>query len=286
MTPKRITFLLAAGAAVCAVLAGTAASTPAKTAALPAFTPVTPNTLTVNGYVPFEGYWNGTSPTHLTGGLEYRIAQGLAKKFGLAHVVVRSVNFSALTAGLLTKYDIAMADIYPTPARAKVNLYSKCYDPSTIVAVVKRGTPFKTVADLRKLHWGIELGSAPGYVIQNGVKPTSDSRVFQNTAAMMPFLLTGDVDAVANSISDVAKYLKQPQYKNFYIPAQLKFNSPETNNQCGAIQLPKKSPNLAAVNAALTELINSGQIKKWRQQYVVPTFNGINPYKLPIINIR
>jgi polar amino acid transport system substrate-binding protein len=249
------------------------------------FVPMTPATLTVDAYVPFPGFWNGTSPSQLTGGLEYKIAQALQKDFNLKNLVVRTVNFTALTGGLITNYDVAMADIYPTPARAKVNQYSSCYTTSQTVAVVKKGTPLSTVAQAKKLNWGIEVGSATGDIILNGVKPDSAPREFEDTAAMMPLLLTGDVNAVANDLTDIAPYLAKPEYKDFYIPAQFTYASPETSDQCGAIQLPKTSKNVVAVDKALKQLIANGSINRWTSEYLTPTLNGIDPSKIPIISI-
>lgn len=249
------------------------------------FTPVKADTLTVAAYVPFPGYWEGTT-SHLTGGLEFEIAKAMEKAFGLHKLSVRSVNFAALTAGDVSNYDIAMADIYPTTQRKAVNEYSVCYDASSIVAMVRKGTPLSTVADAKKLHWGVAVGSTPSYVITNGVKPDTQPRFYQNTAQMMPALASGKVNAVANSIQDLAKYVGTSDFKDFTIPAQFEYKSAQTSSQCGAIQLPKGSKNLAAVNRELKKLLANGSIKKWRKRWVVPTLNGVDITSIPTINLQ
>ena len=46
---------------------------------------------------------------------------------------------------------------------------------------------------------------------------------------------------------------------------------------CGAVQLPMSAPdsNVAAVNAALAKLEKSGDMDKWKEQYLGP--NGVDP---------
>ena len=107
------------------------------------FKPVTPDTLTVVTSLPGPGFFVGSDsdPTKVTSGYEYDIAKAMEQAFGLHKLVVRNENFDAITAGTVTKYDIALSQISITCDRAKVVKFSIPYFQSNQGILDQHGRP-------------------------------------------------------------------------------------------------------------------------------------------------
>jgi polar amino acid transport system substrate-binding protein len=248
------------------------------------FTPVTPGVLTIATEIGNPGWVNGTSPTHLTGGVEYHIGLQLAKDFGLK-AEFRNVSFTPLVSGVVSGYDVGLMTIFNTPARQKVNKYSKCYYGAYTGGLVGNNTPLATLADAQAIKWGYVTGGFAGLIL-NGLKPTQAPLSFSNGPEEYAALASGEIQGVMDDLSSIAgRAAEAPLKGNDTVKAV--FNLENAGFQaCSAAQLPKQSPsqNLKSVNQALTLMLTDGQIKKWEAQYLAPL--GQNPNAYAQINVN
>ena len=149
------------------------------------------DTLTVATSLPAPGFWNGDDTDSLDGGYEWGMANAIAKLAGLKNVEFKNVSFDALQAGQTSGFDVAFSQITITPDRAKVVCFTDPYFSSDQGVLVKKGTTVATVADAKKLKWGVQ-GTTTGQTFLNDkIKPDSDPRVFQDTPAMFTALDAG-----------------------------------------------------------------------------------------------
>src|SRR6185437_3969553 len=117
-------------------------------------------------------------PTKLTSGFEYDIAKAMEQAFGLHKLVVRNENFDSITAGTVTKYDLALSQISITCDRAKVVKFSLPYFQSNQGILVNKGTTVADLAAAKKLQWGVQT-STTAIDLLNKIKPDKDPKVFQ-----------------------------------------------------------------------------------------------------------
>src|SRR5690242_8309390 len=116
------------------------------------FKPVTPDTLTVVTSLPGPGFFVGSDsdPTKITSGYEYDMAKAMQQAFGLGKLVIRNENFDAITAGTVTRYDVALSQISITCDRAKVVKFSIPYFQSNQGVLINKGGPSITTLDEAK----------------------------------------------------------------------------------------------------------------------------------------
>ncbi len=267
---------LALGAAACG---SSSKSGSATTAAAGAFTPVTKGTLNVVTSLPAPGFWTGDDPDKIAGGYEWALAQELGKRLGLA-VKVKNVDFTALQAGQVSDYDIALSQITINDARKKVNLYSDPYFSSDQGIMVNKGTTMASAADAAKLQWGAQSGTTGYDYLTATIKPTKETKVFQDTPSLFNALLAKQIDAVIMDTVIVLPQTLQKGYESTEVVGQFK-----TSESYG-IQLPKDSKNLAAVNALLAAMTKDGLLTTWSDKYLKPADGlGGDPAKVPYIKV-
>ncbi len=236
-----------------------------------AFTPVTPDTLTVVTSLPGPGFWVGDDPNAITGGYEYEIAKAIQQQLGLSKMKVVNVSFDQIVAGQVGDFDLALSQVTITPERQQVVDFTEPYFESDQGVLVKKGTNVATVDDLKGLQWGVQSGTTGLDFVADQIKPTKEPQVFQDLSAGFAALQAGQVDAF---MMDTAIVL--PQAKDSggtqEVVAQFK-----TGEQYGGI-LPKGSPNAAAINAVITKLKSDGSLTKFAQQWL-----GEDPTAIPVL---
>ncbi len=240
----------------------------------PAFQPVTPGTLTVVTELGNPGWMNGTDPQNVNGGVEWEMARAMAKEFGLEKVVFRNVAFTPLISGTVTGYDIGLMTIFKTPAREKVNKYSDCYYVEDSGALVRKGTPLKTLDDARALQWGYVTGGYAGLILKQ-LQPQLQPKSYQDGPTEYNALLSGSVQAVLDDFSSVAGRARTKGFEGTEVAAILALKGVPA--PCAAVQLPASAPqsNVDAVNKAISGFKSSGALAGWMDKYLAP--NGVDP---------
>ena len=243
------------------------------------FKPVTPDTLTVVTSLPGPGFFVGSAsdPTKVTSGYEYDIAKAMEQAFGLHNLVIRNENFDAITAGTVTKYDVALSQISITCDRAKVVKFSIPYFQSNQGVLVNSdgGPSIATLADAKTVQWGVQT-STTAIDLLNKIKPDKSPKVFQNLPDAYAALQAKQIDAV---LIDTAINLGEAAQSNGKFKVVSQFAQTGGPDQYGAI-LPKDSTNAGAINAVLKNLEDSGQLSQ-----LAKTDLTTDPGTLPLINV-
>jgi len=208
--------------------------------------------LEVGTNLPAPGFWDGSSPTDITGGFEYDLAKDIAKKLGYDGVDVVNVSFDALVAGKAKGFDMALSQVTITKDRAKVVAFSTPYFNSDQGVLVRTGTKV-TSKNAKSLQWGVQTATTAQDYLKTKIKPTKAPRVYQETSQAFAALQAKQIDAV---MLDTAIVLQQAAASNgeFKVVGQFK-----TGEQYGAV-LPKGSKILKQVNSAIKALKADGTL--------------------------
>ena len=231
--------------------------------------------LTVETALPAPGWWNGDNVDKLTGGFEFELAKDLCAQLGVGKVRIVNVDFTALQAGKTKGFDLALSQITVTDARKKNEDFSTSYFSSDQGILVNPGTTVGSVADAKKLQWGVQTGTTSEIFLNDKIKPDKTPKSFGQTTEMFTALKAKRIDAV---LLDTAIVLAQAPLQNAQVVGQFK-----TGEVYGAL-LPKGSANTALVNTAIKTLTDNGTLAKLNTTWLVPAFKG-DPAKVPFIAV-
>jgi ABC-type amino acid transport substrate-binding protein len=177
----------------------------------------------------------------------------------------------ALQAGTI---DAAVSSITITPERAQAIDFSRPYFKAGLAIAVKASdTQIKTLADLKGKTIAVQLGTTGAKTAK--AVPNSQVREFDSGPLALQELANGNVIAVINDAPVTLDAIKQGKLKGVKIIDQL------VTEEYYGIALPKNSPNRAAIDAAITQLIQNGDYAKLYQKW----FPGIPP-TLPMTSTK
>ncbi len=266
---RHVTAALLAGALVIGLAAcgsddtSSGATTTAAAGTLP-FKPVTADTLTVVTSLPGPGFWNGTDPAEITGGVEFEMAKAIQAKLGLKNLKVRNENFDTIVTGAVKDYDIALSQVTITDERAAVVDFSGAYFESQQGILTRADTKVATIEEAKALKWAVQTGTTGELLINTTLKPTTEAQPFQDLAAAFTALEAGQVDAVA---MDTAIVLGQAAGSDGKLAVPAQFTQPGGPDKYGAI-FPKGSENKATLDAIILSFLADGSLDKWATQYL------------------
>jgi polar amino acid transport system substrate-binding protein len=235
-------------------------------------TPVTAGVLTVQTNLPSPGWWHGTSPDSIDGGYEYCLAAELAHRAGLHEVKVVNVSFDALVAGRTQDYDIAMAQVSITPARAKVVEFSEPYFESSIGVLTKSGAGV-TASTIASKRLGAAVGTTSVDYLKDVLKPTQAPRTFTDTDAMVTAVASGQLDAAVQDTAIMLGFAKQSAGA-LEVVGQYK-----TGEHYGAIY-PKESANKLALDGGIAAMRTDGSLDALSKTWLGEAFGG-DPNAVP-----
>ncbi len=228
--------------------------------------------------LPAPGFWDGDTPSTITGGFEYEMAKDIADKLGYSGVKVISVSFDALVAGKAKGFDFALSQASITPERAKVVAFSTPYFRSDNGIMVNAGDKVPDAATARKIKWGVQTGTTQQAFLNDKLKVTTKPRVYQETSQMFAALQAGQVDAVTTDTSILLQQAAESNGK-FEVVGQFRTNT----GLYGAI-FPKGSKLLPKVNTAIKGLKADGTLDQLIQDNLVAEFGG-DPTQVPYIKL-
>jgi ABC-type amino acid transport substrate-binding protein len=253
----RATLIALATAATIAV-AASAAPPPTKS----------PGVLTVGLAMPSAGFQVGAVRARqvvLARGFEIDLARVLAKQFGIARV--RFVNerfFSTLLVGGRKDWDIALAEISITKARAKRVDFSKSYLQADQGVLVRRGlspTP-ASIADLRALQLCAERATTGALVLVDKIKPARKPLLLADPSRLSYDLFTERCDAIVFDAPALAVLRRQASDRYGPLIGRI------VTREKYAIALEKGSPLRARINAALKTVTASGTLERLRRRWL------------------
>ena len=251
------------------IITGTRSSTPLK--------PAVAGQLVVRTTLPGPGWFNGNTPTTIKDGFEFCMAANIAHRAGLNRVIVRNTAFDALVAGRMgTGFDIGLVQVTITEARGKVVDFTVPYFSSD-QGVLARKDANVTNANLASKRIGVPSGTTTFAFINSQIKPTSQVRVYPDSATMLTALRANQIDAAMLDTVVLLGRVKE-QSGQAEVVGQFK-----TGENYGGV-LPKGSVNRAAIDKIITEMEKDGTLKRLSQTYLSPIYGG-DPASVPYWNV-
>lgn len=192
-------------------------------------------------------------------GYEYDLVQAIAKKINREPVFVQNA-WDGLVLGLNNNlYDIAINGLEITEDRKKSVYFSEPYYATYVNIIVKQGdTRFKKLSDLP----GFKIGTLGGALSERILRAEEGVQVvaYESEALAHQDLLLGRTDAIFLD-APIAKYYSEVDKRFQVVPTAI-------GSMTYGIAISKKNPELLkSINQALSELIDSGELKsiyeKW-----------------------
>lgn len=201
------------------------------------------------------------STTGNADGIDADIAKLFGKELGVPvqFVGLEVANrIPALTAG---RVDVLFATMAMLPDRAKAVQYSKPYVANSIYLVAAKSTPIKTDADMAKYAIGVPRSSTQDTDITKHAPSGTNILRFDNDAATIQALLSGQVQAVGGN-AFYAKRLNDAKPDTF--ENKLEFTK-LYNGACS--RLGEKELN-EALNAFIDKIKANGELAKIQQKWM------------------
>jgi polar amino acid transport system substrate-binding protein len=216
-------------------------------------------------YPPFQSTQGGKIV-----GFDVDMIDLVAKKLGVTQRIV-DTSFETIKGGAALnagKCDVAAAGMTILPERAKFLDFSKPYFNATQALMAEKGSGIASLDDVKtkKLKIGSQ-GSTTGedHVREKGLNPQS----FDNSAAELDGLRTGQVDVIVQDYPVVQGWLKDPANSKFALVASL-----NTGEQYGfAVKKGGNAQLLQMINQAITQAVQDGTYKKIYEKWIGPCQN-------------
>ena len=213
--------------------------------------------------------WELGDPTNGKG-FESAFAYALAQQLGFAKdaVVWTYVPFDNSYAPGPKAFDIDVNQVSYKPERATAADLSDGYYFVNQAVVALKDTPAaaaKTIADLKPLKFGAQVGTTSYDTITNTIAPTTETAVFDTNDAAITSLSNGQIDAIVVDLP-TAFYVTAAQIDGGVIVGQ--FPSPTSADaEHFSVVLDKGSALTACVNAAIAAMKADGSLdaitKEW-----------------------
>jgi ABC-type amino acid transport substrate-binding protein len=228
--------------------------------------------------LPSEGFQVGAakgSAVVFAQGLEIDLARALAKELELQRAIFVQTRFDRLLAAGPKSFDLALAQITITPARRSRLAFSIPYmrvDQGVLLAQTVSPVPH-TIAALQKLQLCALTNSTGADLVRDRVRPVKAARLIGNVGNLMLSLQTGRCQAVVYDAPSLGTL--KARIPTRYGP----FAGVIRTGESYGIALPKGSPLVGPVNAALRALIADGLVQRLEKRWL-----SANLAKLPVLS--
>ena len=193
-------------------------------------------------------------------GFDIELMQAIAQAEGL-RVEFQSLPFDGLIPALQARtVDAAISSMTITAERQQTVDFSRPYFKAGLaIAVRASDTQTTDLASLRNQTIGVQIGTTGAETARQ--IPGAAIRTFNSAPLALQALLNGNVTAVINDAPVTLYAIKTNNLTGIKITSQL------LTEEFYGIATPKNSPNLAKINAGLTQILSNGtynQIyRKW-----------------------
>ena len=190
-------------------------------------------------------------------GIDVEICKAVAEKLGRPFQA-ETVDFDSVIPAVISgKADLAAAGITVTEDRKKNVDFSIPYVKTGIVVIFKKSNPFKNVEQLKGKKIGVQGGTTSETYVLEQLKQEPDRS--RSPAEACAALKSGRVEFVIADIDPAKNCVKGE--------ADLQLSDFITSEEY-AIAIKKGQPELmAAINATIAELKQSGKLAKWVADY-------------------
>jgi polar amino acid transport system substrate-binding protein len=243
----------------CALLTGTAAAAPPAT--------TTPGQLTIGLSMPSEGFQVGVvkgTEVIYARGLEVDMANDLARRLELQGVTFVQSAFPKLLAPGTKPWDLAVAQVTITSARAANVDFSVPYmqaDQGVLLSQFVRSSP-RSIAGLRGLRLCAEKGSTGVDTITRRIRPTRSPKLIANVPTLLLYLQNGRCDAVVYDLPSLASLKTRAPRRYGPLAGLIR-----TGEQYGVV-LPKGSALLKPVNRAIRAMLEDGTVARLQRTWL------------------
>lgn len=208
-------------------------------------------------------------------GLEVELARALARRLGLRRVeFVQVGDPQRLLAPGPKRWDVALAQVVPTPVRERAVDLSEPYLRADQAVLLARGVPRpRALADLRKLQLCAVRGSRGADTAASRVRPRLKTLRAIDDQALLRLVRTGRCDAALREAPQLGQALARAGRGSFgpvvgRIETEAAF----------AVALQKGSPLTARVDGALRRLRAAGVLGR-----LAKTWLGLDPARLRVL---
>ena len=279
-----VTAILALAAA-CGQAKSSSTSTPTGTAAADAcakgnLQTMTPGTLTIGtddpAYFPYfaggPGHdWTGkyNNDPYKDKGFEDAVAYAVAQKLGFTKPQVKwsVTHFNESFKPGPKNFDFYLAQVSYEPVRAKAVDFSSSYYDEAQGVVALKGKPIDsvtTIAGLKPYKFGVQEGTTSYNYIQNTIKPSQSTQVYNSTNDAITALKDGQIDALVADFP-TSYYIADVQLSNGDLVGQL---PPPPGGEHFGLVLPKGSSLTPCVDRAIASLKADGTLKQIEQKWL------------------
>jgi polar amino acid transport system substrate-binding protein len=209
-------------------------------------------------------------------GFESAVAYAVATKLGYQHgqVAWSRVSFNAAIQPGPKKFDADLNEFSITADRRKAADFSAPYYDVTQAVITVKSYPAAaahSIADLKGVKLGAQVGSTSYDAAQNVLKPSQQVAVYNSNDDAKQALANGQIQALVVDLPTAFEITGASEVPNSVIVGQLvPSGQPE---QFGAV-LDKNSPLTACVSAAVTALRSDGTLAKLTDQWLSTAGNA------------
>jgi polar amino acid transport system substrate-binding protein len=222
---------------------------------------ITDGTLTVATELPAPPFWIGKDYDSITGGFEVELSQEIAKRLNLGSVKFVEMPFAGVVAGQQCPCDINFSQVTITEDRAKVVQFTEPYFDANQGVLAKTGTTVASVADAKKLRWGIQLNTTATAFLADKIQPDTEPRVYDRTVDAFAALNAGQIQAIMLDTPIVLGAVEEKQVRNAEVVGQFK-----TGESYGGV-VNRGSKNLEAFNQVIKAMKEDGFRDQLFQKY-------------------
>ncbi|BBC37385.1 ABC transporter, substrate-binding protein, family 3 [Streptomyces graminofaciens] len=217
----------------------------------------------------YEPWFKGDDPKNGEG-FESAVAYAVAKQLGYdkADVVWQSVPFNKAFAPGEKTFDFDINQVSISDERKKaVDFSSGYYDVRQAVIALKDSKAAKatSIADLRKLHLGAQVGTTSLNYIDDVVKPAQEAAAYSKNDQAKSALKNGQIDAIVVDLP-TAFYITSAEVTDAEIVGQFE-NQGGAPEQFGLV-LDKGSALTSCVTDAVDALREDGTLAKIEQKWL------------------
>ncbi|WP_149822787.1 ABC transporter substrate-binding protein [Streptomyces tailanensis] len=203
-------------------------------------------------------------------GFESAVAYAVADELGYdkADVVWQTVPFNKAFAPGAKTFDFDINQVSISNERKKaVDFSSGYYDVRQAVIALKDSKAAKatSIADLKSLHLGAQVGTTSLNYINDVVKPTQEAAAYAKNDQAKSALQNGQIDAIVVDLP-TAFYIASAEVTDAKIVGQFE-NQGGTPEQFGLV-LDKGSALTSCVTAAVDALREDGTLAKIEQEWL------------------
>jgi ABC-type amino acid transport substrate-binding protein len=189
-------------------------------------------------------------------GLEIGVARALARQLGLRPRFVHVRNERRLTAPGAKPWDVALAQLVPTPLRLQAVDFSGPYARADQVVLVARGVERpRSLVTLRRIQLCAERGSRGMDVIASRIRPRFRPLAAAGIETLLRQVQTGACEAAVADVSRVGPALVGKRQRFGGIAGRI-------DTGAYAIALERGSPLRPSVDAALSRLSATGVLRR------------------------